>query len=101
MVYVGTSLPTPFDDRDPCLIDPTRPVASQGDYTERDMGYWPSYSEVSPHARGAYLNWLAGGRQDPRADIGYVFLFFYGLERRAIIDGAKDEAAQADWRLIA
>ncbi|MCP5285397.1 MAG: TerB N-terminal domain-containing protein [Burkholderiaceae bacterium] len=101
MVYVGTSLPTPFDDRDPCLIDPTRPVASQGDYTERDMGYWPSYSEVSPHARGAYLNWLAGGRQDPRADIGYVFLFFYGLERRAIIDGAKDEAAQADWPLIA
>src|SRR5690606_31487669 len=29
------------------------------------------------------------------------FLFFYGLERRANIDGAKDEAAQADWPVIA
>jgi TerB N-terminal domain len=65
------------------------------------MGYWPSYSEISSGARRAYLNWLAGGRRDPEADIGFVFLFFYGLERRAIIDGAKDEPAQADWPVIA
>ena len=30
-----------------------------------------------------------------------MFLFFYGLERRAIIDASKDEAAQADWPVIA
>lgn len=101
MLYVGTSLPTPLDRNDPCLIDPSKSVARQGDYTERQMGYWPSYSEISASARRAYLNWLAGGRQDPEADIGYVFLFFYGLERRAIIDGAKDERAQADWPVIA
>ncbi len=101
MVYVGTSLPTPGGGNDPCLIDPTKSVARQGDYTERQMGYWPSYSEVSSSARRAYLNWLAGGRKDPEADIGFVFLFFYGLERRAIVDGAKDEAAQSDWSLIA
>ena len=101
MVYVGTSLPTPFGDNDPCLIDPSKSVARQGDYTERQMGYWPSYSEISAGARRAYLNWLAGGRKDPEADVGFVFLFFYGLERRAIIDGAKDEAAQADWPVIA
>lgn len=101
MVYVGTSLSTPLGDNDPCLIDPSKTVAARAEYTERDMGYWPSYSEISPSARRAYLKWLAGGRQDPRADIGYVFLFFYGLERRAIIDGAKDEAAQADWPVIA
>jgi uncharacterized tellurite resistance protein B-like protein len=101
LVYVGTKLPTPSGANDPCLIDPTKPVARQGDYTERQMGYWPSYSEISAGARGAYLNWLAGGRKDPQADVGYVFLFFYGLERRAIIDAAKDDAAKAEWPAIA
>lgn len=101
MVYVGTSLPTPDGHNDPCLIDPTKPVAKVADFTERDMGYWPSYDNIQTSARRAYLNWLASGRQHPEADIGYVFLFFYGLERRAIIDGAKDEAARADWPHIA
>ncbi|BAL95133.1 tellurite resistance TerB family protein [Rubrivivax gelatinosus] len=101
MVYVGTKLQTPAGANDPCLIDPSKSVARQGDYTERQMGYWPSYSEISGGARRAYLNWLAGGRKGPEADIGYVFLFFYGLERRAIIDATKDEAARADWPAIA
>lgn len=101
LVYVGTSLPTPYGSNDPCLIDPSKKVARNGDYTERQMNYWPSYAEVSPSARRAYLNWLADGRKDPDADIGFVFLFFYGLERRAVIDAAKDEAAQADWPDIA
>jgi uncharacterized tellurite resistance protein B-like protein len=101
LVYVGTSLPSPGGSNDPCLIDPSKSVASSGNYTERQMNYWPSYSDVSPAARRAYLHWLAGGRQDPQADIGFVFLFFYGLERRAIVDASKDEAAQADWPVIA
>jgi len=89
LVYVGTSLPTPTGGNDPCLIDPSKSVASNGDYTERQMGYWPSYSDISPSARRAYLNWLASGRQDPEADVGYVFIFFYGLERRAILDAEE------------
>ena len=101
LVYVGTSLPTILGGNDPCLIDPTKPFASNGDYTERQMGYWPSYSEISPAARRAYLNWLADGRQDPEADVGYVFIFFYGLERRAILDASQDDAAKADWPVIA
>ena len=101
LVYVGTSLPTPMGGNDPCLIDLSKSVASRGDYTERQMGYWPSYSEISPSARRAYLNWLAGGRQDPEADVGYVFIFFYGLERRAILDASKDDAAKGDWPMIA
>ncbi len=101
LIYVGTSLPASTGGNDPCLIDPSKSVASNGDYTERQMGYWPSYSEISPSARRAYLNWLAGGRQDPEADVGYVFIFFYGLERRAILDASKDDAAKADWPVIA
>lgn len=101
LLYLGTSLPTPTGTNDPCLIDPSKSVATHGDFTERQMGYWPSYSEISATARRAYLNWLVSGRSDPAADIGYVFLFFYGLERRAILDAAKDDAAKADWTSIA
>jgi len=94
MVYVGTALRNPSGRPDPALIDPSKKVASRGEYTDRNlMGYWPSYSEISPEARRAYLQWLAGGRQDPMADIGYVFLFLYGLERRAILDGSGNDAA--------
>jgi len=54
------------------------------------MNYWPSYDTSAPDARGAYLNWLMGGRRAPSAYIGYVFLFFYGLERRLLVDLAQD-----------
>ena len=49
------------------------------------MTYWPSYSEISSAARTAYVDWLASGRR-PGAHIGYVFLFFYGIERRVLVD---------------
>lgn len=52
------------------------------------MGYWPSYIDATPDQRALYLDWMAGGRSDPEVPIGYVFIFFYGLERRAFIDGA-------------
>lgn len=60
------------------------------------MTYWPDYQSISAQARRGYVQWLAGGRCDPRADIGYVFLFFYGLERRALIDAGEDQDAYAD-----
>ncbi len=96
MLYVGTALKTPYGGNDPCLIDPSKTIALRGDFTERQTNYWPSYSEISASARRAYLNWLSEGRNHPEADIGYVFLYFYGLERRAVIDAADDPAAQAD-----
>lgn len=96
MVYVGTVLKTPYGDDDPCLIDPFKTISVQGDFTERQTNYWPSYSQISGAARRAYLNWLAGGKKHPEADIGYVFLYFYGLERRVILDAPKDAVAQAE-----
>ena len=65
------------------------------------MGYWPSYAEISTLARRSYLEWLAGGKCDPSADVGFVFLYFYGLERRAIVDALKDPEAKKDWPSIA
>ena len=101
LFYFGTSLPTSSGENDPCLIDPSKPVAAQGDYSERQMGYWPSYAQLSARARRSYLDWLAGGKRDPSADIGFVFLYFYGLERRTLFDALKDPEAKKDWHHIA
>lgn len=79
------------------LIDPSLAVNQRDDdYTVRKLNYWPSYSEASREARASYLNWLAKGRSHPRADIGYVFLYFYGLERRALVDAASSATAKAE-----
>ena len=65
------------------------------------MGYWPSYSNIAPGCRAAYLQWLADGRHTPGAYIGYVFLYFYGLERRLFVDAQQSAAARAERATIA
>lgn len=101
LIYVGTTLPAANGQPDPSLINPALRVSAQDASAAREMGYWPSYSEISPAARRAYLKWLAGGRQDPNVYIGYVFLFFYGLERRAILDAPRNPEAAAELPIIA
>ncbi|WP_323614894.1 TerB N-terminal domain-containing protein [Pseudomonas putida] len=87
---------TPFGNQEPSLVDATLRVArSPMSLTDRQMSYWPSYKGITPEARRAYLQWLAGGRRQP-ADVGYVFLFFYGLERRALIDAPNDPQAKSE-----
>jgi uncharacterized tellurite resistance protein B-like protein len=51
------------------------------------LGYWPRYRDMTPIQRGNYLHWLATGKQGQLQDIGYAFVYFYGLERRVLIDG--------------
>ena len=60
------------------------------------MSYWPSYSDIDPGCRATYLEWLANGRRDPDIDIGYVFLFFYGLERRVFFDAQHSSTARSE-----
>ena len=72
---------------DSALIDPTLSVnEAVPDYTGDDMSYWPSYSGLTSRSRSAYLEWLASNRDNPTTYIGYVFLYFYGLERRLLVD---------------
>lgn len=99
MVYVGARLQAPNGLTEPCLINGQLNVAPVGNYRLRHMGYWPSYAEASPNERRAYLSWLSEGRSHPDCDIGYVFLFFYGLERRIVVD-SHDPAARDDWPAI-
>ena len=69
------------------FIDPRLPVLAEGaDLAGEGMPYWPSYSGIGPQARATYLDWLASGRSDKRYSVGYVFLYFYGLERRFFVD---------------
>ena len=69
------------------VIVPSLAVATSGpDVPGDSMPYWPSYLQITPSARAAYLDWLAGGRSDRRYGVGHIFLYFYGLERRFFID---------------
>lgn len=89
MLYVGKAMVAASGwSEEPGSIDPSQPVAAKRpDILDSDLDYWPSYASAGPRDRRSYLNWLASGRRDPGADISYVFLFFYGLERRLLFDG--------------
>lgn len=94
LIYVGSRLPQSSNNHqaENCLINPRLAIASRGDPGGHTMGYWPSYSEITAEARRSYLDWLAGPRSDPSTYIGYVFLYFYGLERRLMLEQHAPDA---------
>jgi tellurite resistance protein len=96
MVYVGTPpLLNTYGYRDKCraYIDPSLSVARSGaDKSGEGMPYWPGYSDISPQCRATYLDWLASGRNDASYNPGYMFLYFYGLERRFFVDQSNEDA---------
>ena len=100
MVYVGSEKRRDnWEQANNALIDPGLTVAKVGtDLAGESLPYWPSYRDINPRARAAYLDWLAGGRADPRIGPGYVFLYFYGLERRFFLDAPAEEEKR---RLVA
>ena len=76
---------------EPSLIDDKIPVSSPVHldrtseiFSDGSLGYWPSYNSLSKECRGIYLDWLASERSNPNMPIGYIFIYFYGLERRVI-----------------
>lgn len=70
---IFTSLPVSFKTRS----DP-----------KDSIGYFPTYRSLSPGQRWTYLEWLCD-IQKP-IDVGYVFIFYYGLERRLIYGDYKE-----------
>jgi hypothetical protein len=96
MVYVGTPpLLNHNGYRDKCraYIDPSLSVARRGDDRAGEgMSYWPGYTDISALSRATYLEWLASGRSDSSYDPGYMFLYFYGLERRFFVDQSNADA---------
>ena len=105
MIYVGNYLQAEdyysSSKIDPALINPKLRVRwSTPDYSAVLMGYRPSYSDMHSTCRADYLNWLISGRKDPTCNIGYVFLFFYGLERRFYVDSKTSITAQKERQAI-
>jgi tellurite resistance protein len=93
MIYVGKADRYAYP-RNNALIDPTLPVSRQGDPQGTTLSYWGSYQDLRPTARRTFLEWLARGRSDPGTPIGYVFIFFYGLEWRLLHEGSREEAGR-------
>ena len=58
------------------------------------LGYWPNYSKLSAKCRGVYLDWLASGRNNTNIPIGYVFIYFSGLEYRIITEKESVSASE-------
>lgn len=99
MIYVGSELDAveQYRGADDCLINPALEIdSSRLDPSGSRMSYWPSYADIDPGCRATYLEWLASGRRDPNTDIGYVFLFFYGIERRVLFDAQHESNVHSE-----
>lgn len=66
-------------------------------YKDDSLSYWPSYSKLSVRCRGVYLDWLASPRDNSKTPLGYVFIYFSGLEYRII----NDQKSVSDVEFIA
>lgn len=80
MVYVSSDPRT----EDASTIVTVAPVGRTSLATP--LPYWPSYAGATPDQRARYLDWLMKERDDRSIEIGYPFLYFYGLERRVLVD---------------
>ena len=84
------------------LVDSSLPIYRDTDmlYQDETLGYWPSFNRLSESSRGAYLTWLASERENPNVPLGYVFIYFYGLERRILVDSKEGGVADAEFKSI-
>jgi hypothetical protein len=83
MLYVGKTSGL-YGNYGGCVIDPELPLGIAA--AAEPIGYWISYQHISPNCRKRYLDWLGGGKCAADIDIGYVFLYFYGIERRLLLE---------------
>lgn len=89
------------NETDASLIDKTLKIKSQeSTYEDESLGYWPKFNTISPSCRGAYISWLMGDRNDLDTPLGYVFLYFYGLERRVVVDAEGNQVGDAEYTEI-
>jgi len=78
------------------LINTKLPLGRPARGDAATLGYWTDYGQISPEQRAAYLEWLALGRRDTQPadrNFGYLFLFFYGIERRLLVDRQPEPRA--------
>ena len=69
---------------EPSCIDITLPFEITNTLHVKDAA--ESYAMMTPSQRGAYLMWLAGGRNFMPPEQSWIPLWFMGIERRALLD---------------
>lgn len=55
-------------------------------YEDSLLGYWFSFFFFFLEVCGVYVSWFVSDRFDLLCFIGYVFIYFYGLERKVFVD---------------
>lgn len=101
LIYLGTGLQSVNGlEIEPALVDPRLGIDTKVKTCSDGEDWEPSYARCSRQLRAGYQVWLKSGRSDPEAQIGHVFLYFYGLERRAVHDVRSEPAAQAELPVI-
>lgn len=89
------------DGSDASLVNNAFPIEpGSRHYYDESLGYWPSFATLTPRCRGAYLDWLASDRSDASCPIGYVFIYFYGLERRILVDCTRESISDDEFKSL-
>lgn len=96
--YLGT--PRGYQDSRLPIIDPTLSFSGQADWRGEGLGYWPRYAGLNDRERGTLLAFLNSERRAATVGIGYVFLYFYGLEHRLLRGLAGGPNGQAEGQQI-
>lgn len=101
-VYVGSGLRGADNTyiREPSLIDPGLKVGTSIGASGPEKFYWPSYEALDEGQRGGYLNWLASPRKATGTSDTYLFIYYYGLERRLLADPGYDHRAKSERRQL-
>lgn len=87
LFYFGEAVSFDGSEIDAYALNPQLSArTSRPDVAGVSMPYWPSYADITPAARRAFLDWMSTGRQAASYGIGHVFLFFYGLEHRLFVE---------------
>jgi hypothetical protein len=83
------------------LVDDSLKVENKpSSFEGESLGYWPKFISLTPKGRGAFLSWLSSDRSDPETPLGYVFIFFYGLERRITVDSIHQAVDDAEFKSL-
>lgn len=68
-------------------VDTRLPISKRNpDWAGQGLFYYPRYAQLSPQQREAFLGFLNGTRRERHINAGYVWLYIYNLERRALVD---------------
>jgi hypothetical protein len=88
MVYVADA-----ESDEASAINRALPISKSIPASIQPLSYYPQYASLSPEQRRCYLEWLRANRNDEnpaKREFGYLFLFFYGVERRLLLENSQD-----------